>query len=38
MDRQILDWHFMDSEFLGNAGGRRRIRAKARFMVCFGWG
>jgi len=39
LDRQILDWHFMYRHFLGNARGRRRIRADARVMVrvSFGW-
>jgi len=38
LDRQILDWHFMDRHFLGNARGRRRIRAEIRVMISLGWG
>jgi len=28
LDRQILDWYFMDHNFLGNLRWRRKIRAK----------
>jgi len=28
LDRQILDWHFMDCNFLGNATGSRKVRAE----------